>query len=121
MPRLATLALLGATLALPAAGQGVWDRPDPACDFPPPTGSAWAPSPWGAPSWGIPSWEPRHTPWTAPSWGWHRGHPAPPAVVTRRERLSEQDARAWYGEPRQAWHAEDDRRHGRWRGTGLFD
>jgi hypothetical protein len=42
-------------------------------------------------------------------------------VVTRRERLSEQDARAWYGEPRQAWHAEDDRRHGRWRGTGLFD
>ncbi|MFN3447339.1 MAG: hypothetical protein ACK44F_01460 [Roseococcus sp.] len=109
MPRLATLALLGATLALPAAGQGVWDRPDPACDFPPPAASAWAPSPWGAPSWG------------GPSWGWHGVHPAPSAVVTRRERLSEQDARAWYGEPRQAWHAEDDRRHGRWRGTGLFD
>ncbi len=100
MPRLAALALFAAALSLPAAAQGYWDRPDPACDFPPPAASAWGP--WNAPGWGAPSWEPRHTPWAAPGWGWQGHHTAPPAVVTRRERLSQQDARAWYGEPRQA-------------------
>lgn len=114
MPRLPMLALLAAaSLAMPAQAQEAWRCANADC-------SLLERSPWDRGHPPPPSfWEPRHDPWAAPPW--HRMPSAPPPVVTRREWLSQHDPRAWYGEPRQPWHAEDDRRHGRWRGQGMFD
>jgi hypothetical protein len=113
---LPTMALLGAAaLATPGHAQDFWRCANPECSLIEPgyprqtyRPAARPPSPW----------EPRHEPWLTP-----RGHQAPPPpgeVFTRREWLPQHDPRAW-GEPRQPWHADDDRRHGRWRGNGLFD
>jgi hypothetical protein len=114
MLRLPALALLGAVaLAAPGQAQNTWRCADPDCTLIEP---AWDARPSVPPT---SSWEPRHEPWLTPQWQAAPARPAP--IVTRREWLSQHDPRAWYGERPQAWHAEDDRRHGRWRGHGLFD
>lgn len=117
MLRLPALALLGAfALTAPATAQDFWRCANPGCSLiepghPHQRGWAYAPPP--------SPWEPRHDAWLTPQW--HQAPPQPAQVFTRREWLSQHDPRAWYGEPRQPWHADDDRRHGRWRGNGLFD
>jgi hypothetical protein len=115
MLRLPVLALLGGfALATPALAQDVWRCANPDCSLITPA-HPHRDFRFHAPS----SWEARQDPWLSPQW---HGAPPPPAPrVTRREWLSQHDPRAWYGEPRQPWHADDDRRHGRWRGNGLFD
>lgn len=113
MLRLPALALLGAfALAAPATAQDVWRCANPDCSLIEPAypRQAYAPPP--------SPWEPRHDPWLTPQW--HQAPPPPARIITRQEWLSQHDPRAW-GEPRQSWHADDDRRHGRWRGHGLFD
>jgi hypothetical protein len=114
MPRFLALALAAATaLATPAVARDFWRCANPDCSLIEPGQWHQGYRPYAPP----PSpWEPRHDPWLRPQW-----HQAPPPPAhTRREWLSQHDPRAW-GEPRQPWHTNDDRRHGRWRAHGLFD
>lgn len=116
MPRLLALALIGAvSLAPPALAQDFWRCADPECSLIEPG----PPLDFRQPMMPASPWEPRHEPWLTPQWSPAPAQPTP--VPSRREWLAQHDARAWYGAPRQAWHADDDRRHGRWRGNGLFD